>query len=93
MTPLSLTARTRGADETDMANHDHAGSTEDGSSGEERSMTKRMLDLINRFDAEDRRSPAKPEAGDPMHRRRRDDTPARSCTRADDLIVEPAQPE
>jgi hypothetical protein len=92
VTPQSLTARTRGADEADMTNHDHASTAADGSSGEERSMTKRMLDLIHRFDAEERRSPTT-EAGDPMHRRRRDDTPAPSATHADDLIVDPAQPE
>jgi hypothetical protein len=52
-----------------------------------------MLDLIQRFDAEERRRRTEPEAGHPTHRRRRDDKPASAPTCADDLIVEPAQSE
>ena len=59
---------------------------------EERSLTKRMLALIHRFDAEERRSEAESEDGS-AHQRRRDDEPTPTSLGADDLIVEPAQPE
>jgi hypothetical protein len=62
------------------------------SAGEERSMTKRMLALIGRFDAHERRSGT--ESGDGSSpRRRRDDEPTPTSNGGDDLIVEPAQPE
>jgi len=44
-------------------------------SGDERSLTTRMLDLIQRFDAKERRKRKKSESADPMHQRRRDDEP------------------
>jgi hypothetical protein len=75
-----------------MASEDQAGTPAD-ESGETRSMTKRMLDLIQRFDAEERRRRREPDASDPTQRRRRDDKPASASTGADDLIVEPAQSE
>jgi hypothetical protein len=59
---------------------------------EERSMTKRMLALIHRFDAEERRSGTESADGS-SPRRRRDDEPTPTSRSADDLIVEPAQPE
>lgn len=63
-------------------------------SGEKSSMTERMLDLIRRFDAEERRGRSKSKAGDQMHqRRRRDDEPAQASNGADDLIVQPVQSE
>ena len=74
-----------------MASEDQAGTRADESG--ERSLTKRMLDLIQRFDAEERRRQTEPDAGDPTHRRRRDDKPDSAPTGADDLIVEPAQSE
>jgi hypothetical protein len=76
-----------------MASKDQAGTSADESSGETRSMTKRMLDLIHRFEAEERRRRTEPDASDPTHRRRRDDKPASASTGADDLIVGPAQSE
>jgi hypothetical protein len=59
---------------------------------EERSLTKRMLALIHRFDAEERRSGAEPDDGS-AHQRRRDDEPTPTSLGTDDLIVKPAQPE
>lgn len=59
---------------------------------EEPSLTKRMLALIHRFDAEERRSGAESD-GDSAHQRRRDDEPAPAPLGVDDLIAEPAQPE
>jgi hypothetical protein len=47
----------------------------EGSSGDERSLTTRMLDLIHRFDAKERRKRKSSDADDPMHRRRREDEP------------------
>jgi hypothetical protein len=38
-----------------MAKRDEAGTPANGPSGEQRSMTERMLDLIRRFDAAERR--------------------------------------
>ena len=88
-----LTANARGADKSRMANRGQTSTPADGPSGEERSMTKRMLDLIHHFGADERRRRTETEAADPVHQRRRDDKPAPSSTRADDLIVEPTQPE
>jgi len=62
------------------------------SQDEEQSMTKRMLALIHRFDAEERRSGTDPDDGS-TPRRRRDDDQTPTSNGADDLIVEPAQPE
>jgi len=59
---------------------------------EDRSLTKRMLALIHRFDAEERRSEAESDDGS-EHQRRRDDEPTSTALGTDDLIVEPAQPE
>ena len=59
---------------------------------EERSLTKRMLALIHRFDAEERRSGAESDHG-AAHQRRRDDEPTPKSLAADDLIVDPTQPE
>ena len=88
-----LTANTPTADKRRMASKDQAGTSADESSGETRSLTKRMLDLIHRFDAEERRRRTEPDASDPTQRRRRDDKPASASTGADDLIVDPAQSE
>ena len=57
------------------ATRDQKGVPAEGSSGDERSLTTRMLDLIHRFDAKERRKRKSSAAGDPMHRRRRDDDP------------------
>jgi hypothetical protein len=57
------------------ATRDQKGMPAEGSSGDERSLTTRMLDLIHRFDAKERRRRKSSDAGDPMHRRRRDDEP------------------
>ena len=57
------------------ATRDQKGMPAEGSSGDERSLTARMLDLIHRFDAKERRRRKSSDAGDPMHRRRRDDEP------------------
>jgi hypothetical protein len=62
------------------------------SADEERSLTKRMLALINRFEAEERRSGTKTDDGSSPQRRRAD-KPTSTSNGADDLIVEPAQPE
>jgi hypothetical protein len=62
------------------------------SAHEDRSMTKRMLALIGRFDAQERRSGTESDDGSSL-RRRRDDEPTPTSNGADDLIVEPAQPE
>jgi hypothetical protein len=62
------------------------------SAGEERSMTERMLALIHRFDAEERRSGTESE-DDSSPRRRRDDEPTPTSNGAGDLSVEPTQPE
>jgi len=62
------------------------------SAGEERSMTKRMLALIGRFDAQERRSGAESDDG-ASPRRRRDDEPTPTSNGAGDLSVEPTQPE
>jgi len=59
---------------------------------EDRSLTKRMLALIHRFDAEERRSEAESDDGS-EHQRRHDDEPTSTALGTDDLIVEPAQPE
>jgi hypothetical protein len=57
------------------ATRDQKGAPAEGSSGDERSLTTRMLDLIHRFDAKERRKRKNSDAGDPMHRRRREDEP------------------
>ncbi len=57
------------------ATRDPNGVPAEGSSGDERSLTTRMLDLIHRFDAKERRRRKSSDAGDPKHRRRRDDEP------------------
>ena len=57
------------------ATRDQKGAPAEGSSGDERSLTTRMLDLIHRFDAKERRRRKSSDDGDPMHRRRRDDEP------------------
>jgi hypothetical protein len=57
------------------ATRDQKGASAEGSSGDERSLTTRMLDLIHRFDAKERRKRQSSDAGDPMHQRRRDDEP------------------
>jgi hypothetical protein len=62
------------------------------SADEERSMTKRMLALINRFDAQERRSGTESE-DDSSPRRRRDDEPTPTSNGAGDLSVESTQPE
>ena len=59
---------------------------------DDRSLTKRMLALIHRFDAEERRSGAEPDDGT-AHQRRRDDEPAPTSLGTDDLLVDPAQAE
>jgi hypothetical protein len=64
-----------------------------GSADEARSLTKRMLALIHRFDAEERRSVAESDDDGPAPQRRRGDEPTPASTGADDLIVEPAEPE
>ena len=61
------------------------------SADEARSMTQRMLALIHRFDAAERRS-AQPGDGS-LPQRRRGDEAAPASGSADDPIVEPAQPE
>jgi hypothetical protein len=81
------------ADSSSMATRDDADMTAGESSDDERSMTKRMLDLIHRFDAEERRRGTQSDHDSPAHQRRRDDKPAPTLENADDLIVEPAQPE
>jgi hypothetical protein len=62
------------------------------SGDEERSMTQRMLALIHRFDAAERRSGAEPDDGSSPQRRHGDEATPTSGN-ADDLVVEPAQPE
>ena len=63
------------------------------SEDEARSLTKRMLALIHRFDAEERRSVAESDHDGPAPQRRRGDEPTPASVGADDLIVEPEQPE
>ena len=63
------------------------------SADEERSMTKRMLALIHRFDAEERRSGAESDDDGSAPQRRRDDEPTPTSLSADDLIVGPHRPE
>jgi hypothetical protein len=57
------------------ATRDPNGVPAEGSSGDERSLTTRMLDLIQRFDARERRKRKSSDAGEATHRRRRDDEP------------------
>jgi hypothetical protein len=57
------------------ATRDQKGVPAEGPSGDERSLTTRMLDLIHRFDAKERRKRKSSDADDPMHQRRRDDDP------------------
>ncbi len=85
-------ANARRADSRRMANQD-ANTDTDESSDEVRSLTKRMLDLIHRFDAEERRSGTTSDHADPEpgQGRRRDDMPTPTSTSADDLIVESAR--
>jgi hypothetical protein len=52
-------------------------------------MTKRMLALIHRFDAEERRSEAESDDDGSAPRRRRGDEPTPTSIDADDVIVRP----
>jgi hypothetical protein len=52
-----------------------------------------MLALIHRFDAEERRSVAESDHDGSAPQRRRGDEPTPASVGADDLIVEPEQPE
>jgi hypothetical protein len=62
------------------------------SADDEQSLTKRMLALIHRFDARERRSGAE-SGGASAPRRRRGDEPAPASTDAEDLLAEPARSE
>jgi hypothetical protein len=70
---------------------ENADPSADSASGEGRSMTERMLQLIGQFRAEERRRHGGSKRGGPAHRRRRDDDPAPRPNHAEDLIVEPTQ--
>ena len=63
------------------------------SADEEQSLTKRMLALIHRFDAEERRSGAESDHDGSAPQRRRGDEPTPTSIGADDLIVESERPE